>query len=170
MEKFHAGRERCPFCKSVGSCENHAYYRRYLLEYLNGEISVCSLKILRVRCTSCGHTHAILPDPIIPYAGYSLQFILTVLAYYLLRLRPVSGICDHFQISVSTLYRWYRLFLDHRREWLGALASIEEEILSFLNFCFMSDVFSVFAQSFFEKTGISFLQSHKNPAASRRSP
>lgn len=170
MSKFQTGSERCPYCMTTGFCVDHGYYHRYLVEYQDGMISTCSLRILRVKCTSCGHTHAILPDPLIPYGEYSLLFILTVLTYFQLHILPIAKICAHFQISISTLYRWYRLFLNHRREWMGLLASIEEDVLSFLHFCFLSMDFSVFAHSFFQKTGFSFLQSHKNPAPSQRSP
>ena len=37
-----------------------------------------SLCIMRLICT-CGHTHAILPDFIIPYSGYGLSFLKALL-------------------------------------------------------------------------------------------
>ena len=69
------------------------------------------VQIRRVRCGSCGHTHAILPDHIVPYSTYSLQFILRVLAEYFLGLRTVEQLCRRYAISASMLYQWKALFL-----------------------------------------------------------
>ena len=69
------------------------------------------LRVLRVKCTSCGHTHALLPEMLIPYSSYSLRFILTVLENYFLHIHPVEVICETYQISHSTLYAFRSLFL-----------------------------------------------------------
>ncbi|WP_276624136.1 DUF6431 domain-containing protein [Syntrophomonas wolfei] len=61
-------------------------------------------------CKSCGHTHAILPEVIIPYRSYSILFILTVLRDYYTRSDDIWEIGDKYQIAVSTLYLWIHLF------------------------------------------------------------
>lgn len=128
-----------------------------------------TLRILRVKCSCCGHTHAILPDPIIPYDSYSLFFILRVLAEYFMRVRTVTAICDTFCITPMQLYRWKALYQKHRREWQGLLKTVEQDILSSLKDLVRTDPFSSFAQMFFRKTDLSFMQSHKNPTISSRS-
>lgn len=82
-------------------------------------------EIKRVRCVSCGHTHAILPDYIVPYTSYSLLFILRVLAGHFLGLGSVEQLCRRYSISVSMLYQWKALFLTHKEIWLGALEDME---------------------------------------------
>jgi hypothetical protein len=44
----------------------HAYYERNVITIINEVMIYTLLKILRVKCTSCGSTHAILPGDIIP--------------------------------------------------------------------------------------------------------
>lgn len=53
---------KCPNC-DTSEMERHGYYRRYI----NISGVKYYIRILRVRCKVCGHTHAILPDFIIPY-------------------------------------------------------------------------------------------------------
>ena len=167
MRKFIPGREVCPSCGCKGSCHVHAYYDRFIVDFVKGRPVFSRIRITRVICT-CGRTHAILPDPIIPYASYSLFFILRVLAEYFLHLKTVVCLCDTFLITPSMLYRWKKLFLEHRREWCGLLASLEQDIRKSLKALILKDPFSSFAASFFQRTELTFLQSHRNPAPLRR--
>ena len=54
----------CPKCE--GSCHNHCWYQRKVREP-----DLITITILRVKCTKCGATHAILPDFIYPKGIYS---------------------------------------------------------------------------------------------------
>ena len=167
MRRFIPGREVCPACGCKGSCRIHAYYDRFIVDFVAGRPAVSRIRVTRVIC-SCGRTHAILPDPIIPYRSYSLFFILRVLTEYFLHLKTVAGLCDSFLITPSMLYRWKNLFLEHRREWLGLIPSMERTVRDSLKGLAGTDPFSSFACSFFQKTGLTFLQSHKNPASPQR--
>ena len=89
------------------------------------------IKVVRVIC-SCGHTHAILPDLIIPYNTYGVFFILRVIAEYLLHRHSIEHLCARFSITHSMLYRWYGLFLEHKSLWLGVLHSAESAPSAFL--------------------------------------
>ena len=163
MDGFRPERQTCPGCGGKGSCRIHAYYDRSLTDFLGGRPVRHSLCILRLIC-SCGHTHAILPDFIIPYSGYGLFFILRVLAEYFLRLSTVESLCERFSITPSQLRRWLQLFWVHKEDWLGALSSMEVSGLSFLKALLMQTAYSDFASAFVRRFAISFLQSHKNPA------
>ena len=167
MESFSPEMETCPLCKRTGDCHIHAYYSRFIIDFISGYPVVDQIRIPRIIC-SCGHTHAILPDPIIPYDSYSLFFMLRVLVEYHLRLKTVNKICEAFMIPATTLYRWIRLYNGHRREWQGLLTSIEQEVLDSLKNLIRKDPFNGFALFFFQKTGRSFMQSHKNPTHSPR--
>lgn len=168
MASFCPEDEVCPYCKRKGDCSVHAYYDRCLIDFLNNCVVTSNLKILRVIC-SCGATHAILPDPIIPYRQYTLFFILAVLCDHFIHLIPIEAVCEKYNISIKTFYRWKDLFHKHRKEWLGLLVSMELDERRSLELLRGTDPFSAFASSFFLQTGISFLQSHKNPALYPRS-
>ena len=163
MGGFRPEFQTCPCCGSKGSCRIHAYYGRSLTDFVDGSIVCHNLCILRLVCP-CGHTHAILPDFIIPYSGYGLFFILRVLAGYFLRLSTVERLCERFSITLSQLHRWLKLFRVQKEEWLGTLSSMETSGLSFLRNLAIEPAYSDFASAFVRRFAKSFLQSHKNPA------
>ena len=168
MESFHPEQETCPCCKRKGDCRIHAYYDRHIVDFNRSRHEEHCIRITRVIC-SCGHTHAILPDPIIPYDCYSLFFILRVITEYCLKLRTVSALCERFSITPSMLYRWLKLYRNHRSQWQGVLKAASQPLLDSLKDLIRINPFRDHAYSFFQLTGRSFLQSHKNPALSLRS-
>ena len=126
------------------------------------------VRVLRVVCTSCNATHAILPDPIIPYEQHSLFFILRVLAEHFLRLKSIERICEVYEISMNTFRRWKFLYEEHWRIWKGYLESIKTTLRDSLLDLVHTNPYSEFSSSFFKLTGFSFLQSHRNPAPCQR--
>ena len=123
----------CPLC---GAKHPHwsfyANYERYLISFEHGATVIYRISVTRLICSSCGHTHAILPEIIIPYGSYSLVFILTVLRDYYLSQMTVQALCDKFQIAHSTLYAWKRLLTLHKKLWLGLLRDLSTKPLDFL--------------------------------------
>lgn len=170
MDCFRPEIEVCPYCGCKGELRVHGYYDRSLIEFIDGRPEEVSLCVCRLICRQCNHpsTHAVLPDPVIPYCRHSLFFILRVLAEHTLQLRSVEQICEVFDISLKTFFRWQKLFEDHRREWQGLLTSMETSLKAAILELVRSDPFCVFAASFFRLTGISLLQSHENPSRSPR--
>lgn len=169
MEKFCPDQERCPFCGAVGMCCIYKYYKRYIIDYYDGRVVASTLRVTRVIC-SCGHTHAILPDFIIPYRQYSLPFILHVLRVHLSRTMTFKKILDTFGVSRQLLGQWMRAFMGHKDLWLGSLDSHAISAPVFLGQLLDTDPFSGFSHGFYLKTLFSFLQAHPNPANCCQSP
>lgn len=143
----------CPVCHAHASLSPFASYLRYLVEWKD-EVPVChQVTVQRFRCSSCGHTHALLPSALVPYSSYSLRFILLVLRNYFLGRACVQSICEHAGISVSTLYRWKALFLRHKALWLGVLEDMASSTAAFL-----SGMDGCLLQAFFQTFHLSFLQ------------
>lgn len=169
MQSYSWKNETCPWCGSKGSCVFHDTYTRSMTDFMHGKTIYGEACVIRLRCTSCGHTHAILPDVIIPYSVYGLFFILRVLAEYFLHLRTVEGLCARFGISVSMLYRWRGLFLSHKQLWLGVLDSAQTTPSKFIKLlCFLAQYSAFFSCRFVLLSARSFLQSHANPANYRQ--
>ena len=165
MDSFHPERETCPICGSSFACRIHAYYGRRIIDFIHGKPVIQEVTVLRLVCESCGHTHAVLPDMVIPYSGYGLFFILRVLAEAFLRRSSLECLCERFCITMNQLYKWKQLFSRHKREWLGILENSETSGLDFLLEIVQLPEFSLFSGSFTDKTAYSFLQSHKTPPA-----
>lgn len=163
LEKNPVYEQMCPFCGATGQCRMHGSYTRNLLHFSDGHTQTFRLKVPRVLC-SCGHSHALLPDFIVPYLSYSLPMTLMVLADYFSGRMTISKICDKYDITVPVIYRLKKLFLIHKKEWLGVLGDMETVASDFLSGLLDSQNYSADALSFLRKTTYSFLQSHKNPA------
>lgn len=165
MDSFCPERETCPICRSSANCRIHAYYRRRVIDFIHGKPVTLEITVLRLVCESCGHTHAVLPDMIIPYSSYGLFFILRVLGEAFLRHSSLERICERFCITENQFYKWKQLFSRHKQEWLGVLEDSETSVLDFLLDLAMGPEYSFFSGNFTDKTAYSFLQSHRNPPA-----
>lgn len=157
MVKFQPHDHKCPFCSAEHpDWKKHAVYERYLISFESGRNVSYLITIVRYRCSSCGHTHAILPESVIPYQSYSLLFILAVMRDYYIGSLTVADICEKYDIAVSTLYSWKELFLRHKKVWLGLLDDACTSSLQFLDCFFRNHLRSL--KEFFLMAGVSFLQ------------
>jgi hypothetical protein len=169
MKKFNPEKERCPFCNAIGQCRLYASYERHIVAFIGGKVISSVIKIYRVRCT-CGHTHAILPDFIVPYRQYSLPFILLVLKSWFTHSMTLEEILETYGVSHKVLKQWKDIYGKHKDLWLGIVRSSRFSALGFLEQLLDLDPFSGFTDGFFQKTLYSFLQSHANPANCRQHP
>lgn len=159
MDLFQPHDHKCPFCCTEHpDWKKHAVYERYLISFESGHTVSYKITIVRYRCSSCGHTHAILPEFVIPYQSYSLLFILAVIRDYFIRSLTVEDICAKYDISVSTLYSWKELFHRHKKVWLGLLNDACTSSLQFLNSLVIGSLLYNL-KDFFLTAGVSFLQS-----------
>lgn len=153
----------CPYCGAKHPIWSyHDSYTRYLISYESQDTVTYTIEITRIVCSSCKHTHAILPEIIIPYTSYSLIFVLSVLKDYFSKMK-VKEVCEKYQISISTLYEWKRLFILHKKLWLGIIENIYQDSIGFLSSIpgiNTSDGLYVF----FSNNNISFLQGRTKTA------
>lgn len=169
MRNFNLHEERCPTCNAKGQCRIYASYDRNIVDYYDGKVIYDRLRITRVLCT-CGHTHAILPDFIIPYKHYSLPFILHVLQVYFSHAMTLEKILEVYGISHKVLERWKAAYGKHKDLWLGMARSKQISAPDFLQQILALNPFSSFTFGFYRKTLFSFMQSHANPANCRHIP
>lgn len=156
----------CPFCGAKGTCKKRGSYERSLVTFPDGKPEVLRLRIPRVQCT-CGKSHALLPDFIVPYLSYSLPMILRILSDYLKRRLTIRGICEKYLVTPPLIYRFKKLFLLHKKQWLGVLRDRELCAPDFVE-QLQTESYSQFRDAFLRLTAYSFLQSHKNPTDCER--
>ena len=151
----------CPFCGAKHALSPFASYTRHLVTYDNNEVHNNILTISRYICSSCGHTHAILPSVIVPYMSFSFKFITSIIHDYLIcKFNSVEAMCEHYCIAISTFYRILSKFKYHKQLWLGLL---EDKLTSNLSFVqnILSNTFKEledFLIDFFKRNGSSFFQ------------
>lgn len=156
----------CPYCGAKGTCNKRGSYERSLVTFPDGKPQVVRLRIPRVQCT-CGKSHALLPDFIVPYLAYSLPMILRILSDFFTRRLTIRGICEKYLVSPPLIYRFKKRFLIHKKQWLGILRDMELSTISFMKELLTSS-YDRFHDAFLRLTTYSFLQSHKNPANCER--
>jgi hypothetical protein len=103
--KFNPSKFPCPICRTKHpDWKKHATYERYIISFENGKTINCQVIIIRYRCASCGHTHALLPEFLIPYRSYSILFIISVLKDYFAKSLTIEKISEKYGISASIIY------------------------------------------------------------------
>ena len=101
IKRFNPHKCHCPVCCAKGQCKRIGSYPRMMITIKDRERYFSVIRITRVKCLSCQHTHAVLPDILIPFGSYTITFILSVLKAYLLREGTVTELCAHYQIAAS---------------------------------------------------------------------
>ena len=156
----------CPYCGAKGTYSPRGSYERNLVTFFDGKPQMIRLRVPRVQCP-CGKSHALLPDFIVPYLSYSLPMILFLLADYLKRRLTIRGICEKYLVNVPVIYRFKKLFLLHKKQWLGILRDMALSAPDFMEEL-LTGSYARFHDAFLRLTTFSFLQSHKNPANCER--
>jgi hypothetical protein len=167
---FNYHNERCTGCGAAGMLSPYGDYFRNLVSLDGEKVTESSVSPPRFKCLSCGKTHALLPDIIIPYSQYSLRFMLTVLLAYFERDTTVQAVCITYGIAVSTLYAWKHRLKEHKDLLLGILASLEEPVDTFLQGLLTSIQLSGQLKDFFCRYAFSFMQNRSTLTTRSRSP
>ena len=111
IESSNLSKYDCPKCGAKASMTRHAYYERNVISIINAVIIYTILKILRVKCTSCGSTHAILPGDIIPYKQFDYSSFIMILENYFCGLQSGYELSTKFNVSFQTIYSFINTFL-----------------------------------------------------------
>lgn len=107
-KKINYGYLRCPKCQS-SQLIRWGTYERTAIYIGESQVEEKRLTIQRYRCKSCGKTHGILPEGLIPYKQFATDIITEVL------LNPYSKNINDITnyISYETIKRWqkqYKMF------------------------------------------------------------
>ena len=95
----------CPKCSSkFPGWTRHDHYHRYIISFENGKSRAYDVATERYKCSSCDHTHAVIPEFLVPYRSYSLFFILYVMKEYFTKSLTVVKMCEKYSIAISTFY------------------------------------------------------------------
>lgn len=121
----------CPDCKKMMKFHRHGTYQRYLSLIKEETVSIELVEILRLKCTGCGATHAILTPDMIPYRIYSMSLFMWLLDRMFCEEKSLLRISDMTGISYQGLQIILKLFV-HSLEKICSLISYVEYDLSHL--------------------------------------
>ncbi len=161
MSTFNVDDLVCSFCCAKHSLSFFASYERHLVTYHDGAAFNNIITIFRYICSSCNRTHAILPSFIIPYMSFSFHFTMSIIYDYLIHtFASVASMCKHYGIAITTFYRIFNRFKEHKKLWLGLMEDAIKSDLDFIVNINKSSFFDneVFLYEFFSTTALSFLQ------------
>lgn len=103
----------CPSCHSKRSFHRHGTYKRYFITIEDQSLVYDILDILRLKCSSCNATHAILPGDIIPYDIYSYTFKILIISTVINDETPVLAVTDKFSLSFQAIYSFLKNFISY---------------------------------------------------------
>lgn len=112
---------KCPFCNASCSFVWNGHYLRHCITIINSDILDTPFDVHRVKCKECKHTHALLPDILIPYQTYSYPIIICILSEYYLTSITIEQLCEKYMISHQNFYRWKQTY--NKQKILGALVA-----------------------------------------------
>ena len=115
----------------TSNCIKCSSYSHYLVSFEKGKVTTNLITVYRVirKGDMSRHTHAILPDIIVPYSSYSIRFIIYILYLYTHRTCSATEFCSKFHISRSTIYDWMNLYSNHLDEWISLLKTADKSLL-----------------------------------------
>ena len=163
QKEWNSPSDSCPYCGApCDAFHKDGTYERDFITYHHGCVHYHRVPISCVECSSCGHSHALLPSVIIPYSSYSIQFVVSLLFhYYNNTYKSVEALCLHFEIAVSTFYRIYHCFMGDTLFLKGVKAELayfnSVALISYLSSLSFIEI-TPLQQLFFASYGYSFLQ------------
>ena len=142
-------------CNIKGQLIKHGYYKRKIKT--SGNIN--TIKILRVKCKSCGKTHAVFPKEVVPYSQIALQDQIAIIQAHLSRESfEIIMITNEFieENNIKYIINNYRTYWKERLK--SYRISIFDKVKSLISKCL-----NTFKRQFMQikcTPNILFLQNH----------
>lgn len=111
LEFYGDWKYQCPVCGAKHHLIRHGSYERYLI--FPGDDTVLEytcMTVLRLKCTSCDTTHAVLPMDIIPFHQFSVEAVLIVLLSAASPGSSVPKTARRMDISYQLAYTFLALY------------------------------------------------------------
>lgn len=100
---------KCPRCNAKANFSYHGSYYRNISFIREDRIYDFNVSVTRVICNSCGATHALLPDFIVPYKSFSRDSILYVVTNAVSS--SVLKVSEKLSISMELIYSFIAIIL-----------------------------------------------------------
>ena len=140
IDSINLDKYTCPNskCEAKSQFVRHDYYERNNISVQNKKFNYSKIKILRVKCKSCGKTHAILPGDIIPYKQFNYFSFLEILKSYFFDSKSIYELSNKFNVSFQVIYKFINAFLIFKDSIFVTI-----KIMQIINKLFSKDPFSL---------------------------
>lgn len=133
LNTVNFGHLECPNCHSHDLIRWGSYERNVIFfSNFNKSLESNILKIHRVRCKSCGKTHALLPFGIIPYKQFTDEVISKIL--YELTNNTLENISNKYQIDYSLIKKWCYQYNKFHKSKVNTLTNYHNSKMSLIKF------------------------------------
>lgn len=112
LNNYGLWKYNCPCCNAKNSLSRHAKYSRNICIVSCDTFKEYTLLILRLKCSSCNSTHAVLPAGTIPYSFYSITCIFKILSNYFIEGKSASIVANKLNISFQIIYIYITKFIE----------------------------------------------------------
>lgn len=125
----------CPHCHSHDLIK-WGFYERNVIFFSNdsNQLKTIILKVQRVRCSSCGKTHALLPFGIIPYKQFTDEIISQILSE--LTCNSLNNVLNKYPIEQSVVKKWIKQYNKRHKSKVNVLTmshNNKKSLIYFLN-------------------------------------
>lgn len=117
----------CPCCKSDRLIRYGSYKRNIGIFGKYYEI-----KIKRVQCKNCNHTHALIPSFIMPYFQNEVSFIVLGITLRELEEEKITEVSENLSVTRQLMYFWIRRFKSHLTRLKTTFSYALKEIMIFI--------------------------------------
>ena len=102
-------RNVCPCCHAKGKLVKYGTYERNISVLVDNEVENYRVSIQRVICTSCNHTHALLPNFIVPYKIMAIFSIAQIVKRA--SISSAYKLAETINLSVQMIYSYIAIVL-----------------------------------------------------------
>jgi len=99
----------CPCCHAKKSLIKYGTYNRHFAVLNDNDIEDYEISVQRVICNSCGHTHALLPNFIVPYKIMAIFSIAKIVQSA--TITSAYKVAEITNLSVTIIYAYVALVL-----------------------------------------------------------
>ena len=125
----------CSACSFHGGCSRHAFYKRMIIT----EDGKKEMRILRVECSHCHATHALLPNWIVPYSQHLIVDQIEMIRSFESGTTPHLITPSNPEINIWSIIYITKQYQYHWQERLLAMkASVFDETDQLIETCFTS--------------------------------
>lgn len=133
LNTVNFGHLECPHCHSHDLIRWGSYERNVIFfSYVGNSLESKILKIHRVRCKSCGKTHALLPFGIIPYKQFTDEVISKILEE--LTNDTLENISIKYQIDPLLIKKWCYQYNKFHRSKVNTLTNYHNSKMALIRF------------------------------------